>query len=330
VTPEPPGDRADELRLLRHLWFPVARSQDVADGRVGSGQIMETELVLYRVDGQVTAAQAHCPHRWAALVDGKVVSGALECPYHGWRFAAASGRCVHVPSLPDLTPPGRAALRTYRVREAFGLIWAVLDKPYLDLPETDELSAARWQVMYAEPKRLRCGIRQLTENFRDVSHLPFVHERSLGPGTRREVDRYAVTRTGWELSWSVGGTPGQPEARYRCHPPSLSYVQVPMSGGVWRIVGQVVTPIGDEGLECRQFPFVGISAGTRDGPILRDLFEWEMQIFSEDWPIVERQATPEPPLDLHSQVHTRADRFSIAFRRTYRELLTSFVADEIE
>jgi nitrite reductase/ring-hydroxylating ferredoxin subunit len=53
--------------------------------------------------GKIPSAD-RCPHRGARLSLDRVREGRLECPYHGWRFAA-EGRCVAIPALPGFAPP---------------------------------------------------------------------------------------------------------------------------------------------------------------------------------------------------------------------------------
>ena len=60
---------------------------------------------------------------------------------------------------------------------------------------------------------------------------------------------------------------------------------------------------------------------------IEEMWEYERQIFEEDHPIVENQWPPEAPLDVHSQAHTRCDKYSIVFRKTYVELLEKFRAE---
>src|SRR5262249_52737160 len=100
-----------EYQLLRRVWFPVARIEDVTDGLV-QGNILGPELVVYRVGGVATVAEAYCPHRGMPLWMGKLEDGNLECPYHGWQFEPGTARCVHVPSLPPELPPAKVSLRT--------------------------------------------------------------------------------------------------------------------------------------------------------------------------------------------------------------------------
>jgi hypothetical protein len=41
----------------------------------------------------------------------------------------------------------------------------------------------------------------------------------------------------------------------------------------------------------------------------------------EDWPIIESQKPREAPLDAGRPVHTRADHFSLVYRKTYVEFM---------
>jgi hypothetical protein len=45
-------------------------------------------------------------------------------------------------------------------------------------------------------------------------------------------------------------------------------------------------------------------------------------------PIVENLDPPEAPLELDSQAHVRADRYAVAYRKLYRELLDEFAAGQ--
>ena len=85
-----------EYEMLRHVWFPLARVEDVAKTGVVGANILGEELVVYRVAGVSTVAGAYCPHRGMALSLGQLTRDSLECPYHGWRFAPGSGACTAV------------------------------------------------------------------------------------------------------------------------------------------------------------------------------------------------------------------------------------------
>ena len=88
------------------LWHPVALSEAVAAQAPLAVQLLEQPVVLWRdSEGTVHALADQCPHRGARLSLGRVTpQGQLECPYHGWQFAAG-GQCTHVPALPSFVPP---------------------------------------------------------------------------------------------------------------------------------------------------------------------------------------------------------------------------------
>lgn len=191
-----------EYTFLRATWFPVARSEDVSDGPVDA-RILDTDLVVFRSGSAIDVAGAYCPHRGAKLAMGKLQDGNLECPYHGWRYRSGDGRCILVPSLPPGSPPAPARLKTYPAREAYGHIWSALD-PCLPFPSIPDLyDASQWHIRLGKPHDLKCGLRQLTENFRDMSHFPFVHLASMGPNVARIVPAYKVERRDWDVIWTI-------------------------------------------------------------------------------------------------------------------------------
>ncbi len=80
-------------------------------------------LVIFRAEGALHCLTDRCPHRSAPLSGGAVVAGAIECPYHGWRFEG-SGRCIAMPGHLGEVP--RSFVPTHQVCEADGLIFVSL------------------------------------------------------------------------------------------------------------------------------------------------------------------------------------------------------------
>lgn len=86
-----------------------ARTVDVGDPFAGGKQI-----VLCRVDGEVHALDATCPHEGGRIAPGPLAEGRYAvCPLHGYRFDPRDGRAVGVVCKPA---------RTYRARERDGSI----------------------------------------------------------------------------------------------------------------------------------------------------------------------------------------------------------------
>jgi nitrite reductase/ring-hydroxylating ferredoxin subunit len=86
------------MNVLQQYWHPVIWSKDVTDKPV-SVKLLDQPLVLWRVNGTVSAFYDLCLHRGAALSLGWIDGDKLVCPYHGWNYGA-DGACVKIPSLP--------------------------------------------------------------------------------------------------------------------------------------------------------------------------------------------------------------------------------------
>jgi phenylpropionate dioxygenase-like ring-hydroxylating dioxygenase large terminal subunit len=341
--------RTDELQMLERMWFPVARLDDVgADGPHG-GELLGRRLVTFRGSDRVAVAADRCPHRGGRLSDGRMEGETLECPYHGWRWAL-DGSCALVPSQPGAHPS--AILQTLPALERFGLVWVCLGDPLMEPPsilETED-PADRWPVATGTSFDVACGLRSITENFRDSSHFAFVHRDTFGD-VNPVVPSYAVKREGWRLSWTIRLTFGTPWAvdgadrrrgskyrfgetdgkertdeemvlNYRFVVPSLAYVFTEHADGGRRLVAQAAAPIDPVTARCRVFWFVAANEPFRRrfGGLETQL-AIEAKVFAEDVPIVEGLDPVEAPLDLEGQAHVRADRYSIAYRRLYSELL---------
>jgi phenylpropionate dioxygenase-like ring-hydroxylating dioxygenase large terminal subunit len=344
-----------ETEMLERLWFPVAREAEVNAGPVAA-ELLGRKIVVYRASGGIAAARDRCPHRWARLSLGRTTGDELECPYHGWRFDR-EGACRLVPSQPGAHPAAR--LETFPVHSGFGFVWVSIHEPFLAPPEIGEMAdpGDEWEIGHGEPFDAGCGLRAITENFRDSSHFAFVHKQTFGDVSPL-IPGYTVRRDGWRLAWEFvlryagewqaeggagtgsryrfGGTDADPLdagvassqlINYRFCAGSLSYVYTEHPGGGKRIVCQVAAPLTTGAAGCRVFFFVAANAPFRAhyGDVA-DQVELESRVFAEDVPIVESLDPPEAPLELDGQAHVRADRYSVAYRQLYRELLDEFAA----
>jgi phenylpropionate dioxygenase-like ring-hydroxylating dioxygenase large terminal subunit len=176
-------------------------------------------------------------------------------------------------------------------------------------------------------------LRQITENFRDPAHFPFVHAETLGPDVPQVVNPYRVRRTGWDLAWDVtfpAPDDDDPDAvlgpmHYSVALPSFACVWLTSQhDGVRRLIGQVAAPISGGGDRVRLFWFLGHEPIGPEADVyltLEERLREEAEIFAEDCRIVANMTPAEAPLGLDTQVHTRADRFAIAYRQGYRDLL---------
>ena len=111
------------------IWHPVLAAQDLRAGHgVVAARLLGQELALWRSeDGRAQAWDNRCPHRGVRLSLGRVVGNRLACAYHGWEYAASSGRCVAIPAMPHVPVPGKVRAKTFPVRESQSMLWVALD-----------------------------------------------------------------------------------------------------------------------------------------------------------------------------------------------------------
>ena len=92
----------------------VAWLNELAEGTVVERRHGGRVVALCRVNGEVHAFDAECPHLGGPLGQGNVADGNLICPWHGWEFHCATGEADHNPSV---------RLRQYRVEVRDGGVY---------------------------------------------------------------------------------------------------------------------------------------------------------------------------------------------------------------
>lgn len=250
---------------LPGFFYPVARSSGLRDGPL-ERTIDQHRVALFRdATGRARALDARCPHRGANLADGVVRDGCLACPYHGWRFAG-DGRCALVPSHPDQPIPARAAARAHEVVEQQGLLWVRLADASLPPPQA---APPRFPVA-DDPAYRAFSLEGLypgpadwwLENFMDISHVPFVHQRTFG-ARRAEVRPAPVERRpdglGFEATVQVRYEYGlgarllhgslrtyEETVRFHATLPASIYLMNDMGNGKRQAIAFLATPVDAE------------------------------------------------------------------------------------
>jgi nitrite reductase/ring-hydroxylating ferredoxin subunit len=96
----------------------------VRANRISMAEVGLQRVVLTRIEGQLCAFNALCPHQLGNLASGSLVNGEIECPVHNWRFNIRTGKSVY-PEDDGLR------LRRYHVQEENGLVLVSL-RPLVD------------------------------------------------------------------------------------------------------------------------------------------------------------------------------------------------------
>lgn len=120
----------------RSDWSPALPAQALpAAGGIVATLVLGQDLALWRsTSGAVQAWEDRCPHRGVALSLGRVLGERLACAYHGWEYAAGSGRCVAIPAMPRQPVPGAVCVKTHAVIERQGMVWVALTDGVAALP----------------------------------------------------------------------------------------------------------------------------------------------------------------------------------------------------
>ncbi len=194
--------------FLRNCWYMAGWSRDFTDSPLAA-TILNHPIVIYRQSGGAPVAlQDRCCHRFAPLSLGRVEGDDLRCMYHGLKFAP-SGRCVEIPGQPKIPPQAR--VRSYPIVDRHSGVWIWMGEPALAdeslIPEFVGVDDPRWAM---KPGRMDYNANYLliNDNLLDLSHIPFLHNRSLGAALTPEgVSRPTVTKIARGVrieNWLIG------------------------------------------------------------------------------------------------------------------------------
>jgi phenylpropionate dioxygenase-like ring-hydroxylating dioxygenase large terminal subunit len=328
------GEFTNAHPALAEFWHPVALSADVAREPVAV-RIAGQGWVVARFGGQVAAFADACPHRRARLSAGQFVDdGTLQCTYHGWRFDVG-GRCVHIPALEDdASIPDRATLqRPAEVTETGGIVWLAPKPPRAPLPELDPgapLDGHGIATIILPVIQVQANAAILIDNFLDEAHFPFVHAATIGgagpePIPRADVDRRGLSFTAVrEHTFTNLTDPAvQDGSRPAIQRRRMTYgYQAPLTAtlllefldaGGWQFLTFSAQP--EDARTCRLYQTV-TGPGLTDPEAAESIAKYEMSILEEDLDLQRRALSGlEFPLDPAAELHTRADRVSVEFRR---------------
>jgi len=167
--------------FVRNLWYVVAWSHEVPADKPRAVRVVGEPLVLYRrANGSVVALEDRCSHRQAPLSLGRVEGDDLRCMYHGLKFGC-DGACKEVPGTTTIPP--RANVRAFPTVERSSWIWVWPGDPAKadpkQVPEAFGLDNSEW-AMRAGGIDYDADYQLLNDNLCDLSHLDFVHEKTLG------------------------------------------------------------------------------------------------------------------------------------------------------
>lgn len=171
----------DRDQSIINNWYIACLSSELKSKPLKS-ILYDTSYVLFRnKHGEAACFQDRCIHRNAQLSEGQVVNGKLICPYHGWSYESTGQVC----EIPSEGPDSKVKLSSLCARalplcERDGVVWIYLgdDLSKAQLPTWNfpHYKESGWQH-YFMLTDFEGEVTNLVENFMDVAHTVYVHQR---------------------------------------------------------------------------------------------------------------------------------------------------------
>ena len=288
-------------------------------------------------NGDVRVFLNRCPHRFAPLSLGTCEGEGVRCGYHGWRFDE-SGVCVEIPALgDDATIPSRARLEAPAALViSHGMVFVAIDEPITPPPTLGAANDPAFQSGDLPVLTTRGSAALLADNFLDVAHFPFVHAATFGADEVRTVPACSVERDGFSFSatyeheFSNREDPGvaaglrpllqRRRLTYRYSAPFHLELAIEfLDAGGANVIGFFLTPEDDH--TVRIYSTLWRNDLGESAERMEEAIGFEMAVIAEDLRIQSRYERLSMPLDVTSEVHTRADRTTVELRR----ILNDFV-----
>jgi phenylpropionate dioxygenase-like ring-hydroxylating dioxygenase large terminal subunit len=243
---------------------------------------------------------------------------------------------VSIPSNgPDLPIPARARISTIPAGERYGLVWVCVGSGggSVGIPTLAEADDPGYTVIHELMEVWQASAPRIIDNALDVSHVSWVHRGTVGTPDHARVSEFEVERVGTTLRYAANHVSRVSEQQKRNTgitsdlTPRTTHVELvnPLvfrgaieypDNGLVHVLLKTATPIDDETTLFCQF------VARNDAPDLEKqagIIAVDRAVQSEDRAILER-VRPDFPLDVTAEVHVRADRMTVEYRRILAEL----------
>lgn len=187
-----------------NYWYPAEWSEKIGKGQHGETQFWGHSIALFRgEDGTLAALENRCAHRHLPLTMGRVRNCNLVCAYHGWAYNK-EGVLQSVEHDLFGSPLPDVRIRTYPVKERYGLIWIFpgdpelseqIQVPFFPNAEGEERwESAHWDFSW------QAHYSMVIDNLTNLCHL-YVHGDLTGFDKTWMVDSSLVGER-LELRWN--------------------------------------------------------------------------------------------------------------------------------
>lgn len=324
---------------LRKGWLPLCRSQD-ATGNPTAFSLLDQQWVVWRTpQGEVKVFEDVCPHRLAPLSLGTCEGDEIRCGYHGWKFNQ-DGVCVEIPALgPNASLPPKARLKApFAVIERHLMVFIAIEEPFATEPHIAVANDSSFLAGHLPVLEVRANAGLLADNFLDMAHFPFVHASTFGADEVREVPQYSVTRTDWgfeaayEHEFANREDPGVASGirpliqlrrlTYRYQAPFHLELAIEfLDAGGTNVIGFFLAPVNHETVRIYSTLWRDDLEGSAER--MQEAIDFEIAVIEEDLRVQSSYQKLELPLDVTTEVHTRADKTTLELRRILAEFVTT-------
>lgn len=326
LTAPTPFREGDLSSVLREYWHPVAWTEEVQDDAIFAFTLLDEDIVVCRVGGELVSFSDLCVHRGTPMSLGTIEGNRLVCCYHGWEYDAA-GKCTRIPSIPDDHPiPKRACLTRYQAAERYGLVWVCMsDSPRAPIPECPLFEDPDYEQVFRNRWIWYCGAARGTENFFDQAHFAFVHAGILGSPSNPGVENAVISREEEILYAEVNVPADKTHAvsyvrDYTVFRPFCIYQHKRETDDRIEAYMNVCTP--NSASKTTRFMMIVRNFDPEEGrEDTLSIENFSNLVTFQDQEIVERQRPEELPLDLSEELHLKGpDAIAVAYRRFMKEL----------
>ena len=184
----------------KFFWHPVCTLRELRSasdrGPLMQVMLLGRKLVVAELSSGITAMDDRCIHRSAALSKGRVDDDRIRCSYHGWCYNN-QGKCVEIPSAPELEIPEKAKVNCYDAEVRYNLVWVRLDPALATaIPDCPAWDDDELKCLETDPYIWPTSCARRVENYTDLAHFPFIHDGSLG---NRDVTVFPIPEIDAEL-----------------------------------------------------------------------------------------------------------------------------------
>jgi vanillate O-demethylase monooxygenase subunit len=327
--------------FVRNAWYVGAWGHELTDKPIARTLLNEPVVLFRDAEGRAAMLEDRCCHRGAPLSLGEVTPKGLMCGYHGLVFDC-TGACVSVPGQTRI--PERAKVKSYPVVEQDEFVWVWMGDPALadksHIPSWDYNNDYKNWPHKHTMMPVKCNYVYLLENLMDLSHVGYVHTKTIGSGANENLKvRMKVDRTDTGLKFSrwmldvkaaptfakAGGFTGNVDRWQEFEfiaPSSIRHYsgaieagsdQDKREGGVHIRLFHAITPETEE--SCMYFWCVANGHQTDNPAATESLFEQVRATFAEDVIFVETQQKRLENYDMDNLVDIESDTARITLNR---------------